>query len=375
MKLKTRITLSFLIIILVPMILWIALIAGTAMFNKTIIMSRYGIDLSSVTGYQKTVMVNILFAMIAILVITGMIISIWLSRGILTPIAKMTAAIRNVRDGNLDIPMQSDTGVTEVDELCDAFEEMRVRLKEANEEKVRFDEQNRELISNISHDLRTPITAIKGYCEGIMDGVANTPEKQEKYIRTIYNKVVDMDSLINELSFYSKITTNRIPYNFNKVDVHAFFGDAADEIRDEMLNRDIHFTYENDVPEGTYVIADVEQITRVLNNLISNSVKYNNKTDKNIGIYVSMSASGEVQVEERDNGMGIEKKNLPNIFDRFYRTDSSRNSSKGGSGIGLSIVRKIIEDHGGRVWAASELGEGTSIFFTLRVYEEKEVKA
>ncbi|MEE3420046.1 MAG: HAMP domain-containing sensor histidine kinase [Lachnospiraceae bacterium] len=375
MKLKTRILLSILIIILVPMILWIVLIFGTAIFNKDAIMSYYGIDVTSVTAYQKTVMVNIFFAMVAILVITGVIISIWLTRGILTPIEKMTSAIRNVRDGNLDVPMQLDTGVTEIDELCESFEEMRVRLKEANEEKVRFDEQNRELISNISHDLRTPITAIKGYCEGIMDGVANTPEKQEKYIRTIYNKAVDMDSLINELSFYSKITTNRIPYNFNKVDVHSFFGDAADEIRDEMQNKDIRFIYENDVPDGTCVIADVEQITRVLNNLVSNSVKYNDKTDKEIGIYVTVTAAGEVQVEERDNGMGIEKKNLPNIFDRFYRTDTSRNSSKGGSGIGLSIVKKIIEDHGGRVWAASEKGEGTSIFFTLRIYEEKAVKS
>ena len=109
-------------------------------------------------------------------------------------------------------------------QLCTDFEKMRQRLKESAEEKIRFDNENRELISNISHDLKTPITSIKGYVEGIMDGVADTPEKMERYLKTVYNKANDMQRLIDELTFYSKIDTNRIPYNFRKINVSDYFG-------------------------------------------------------------------------------------------------------------------------------------------------------
>lgn len=122
----------------------------------------------------------------------------------------------------------------EIGELCADFEEMRIRLKESTEEKVVFDSQNKELISNISHDLKTPITAVKGYVEGLLDGVADTPEKQKKYLRTIYNKANDMDRLINELTFYSKIDTNRIPYNFAKINVSDYFDDCVEDVGLEL---------------------------------------------------------------------------------------------------------------------------------------------
>ena len=108
----------------------------------------------------------------------------------------------------------------EIGQLCQNFEEMRIRLKESTEEKIQYDKESKELISNISHDLKTPITAIKGYAEGLMEGVASSPEKRDKYIRTIYNKANDMDRLINELTFYSKIDTNKIPVSYTHLDVY-----------------------------------------------------------------------------------------------------------------------------------------------------------
>jgi signal transduction histidine kinase len=374
MKLKTRIFLSFLIIILVPVILMVGLLVGTAVFNKDYFLNKYGMDIMHPVGYQGAMVANFIFAMVVILIITGVILSIWLYRGIITPINNLTRATRNIRDGNLNFELGTKQGVEEVDELCEAFEEMRARLKEANEEKVEFDRQNRELISNISHDLRTPITAVKGYCEGLIDGVADTPEKQRRYVRTIYNKANEMDHLINELSFYSKITTNRMPYAFDQVDVKSFFDDAADEYRDELQSKNVSFSYSNTVKPGVKIIADVEQIQRVMNNIVGNSLKYMDKDEKKIRLCVQ-DINDEIQVEITDNGMGIDKKNIARIFDRFYRTDSSRNSSRGGSGIGLSIVKKIIEDHGGRVWAKSKEGEGTSMFFVLRKYVKGEDQA
>jgi signal transduction histidine kinase len=367
MRLKTRIFLSIFLIILIPVVLTIALLAGTALMSGSALADHYGIDFANIGPYDKALVLNIIFSMISILTITGVIMSIWLYRGIMSPIAKLIRATKNIRDGNLDFKLEPEGGVQEVDELCRTFEEMRVRLKEANEEKIEFDRQNRELISNISHDLRTPITAVKGYCEGLMDGVADTPEKQERYIRTIYNKTTDMDHLINELSFYSKITTNRIPYAFDRVNVREFFDDAAAELRDELQSKDISFQYKNEVDAACEIIADVEQITRVLNNIVGNSVKYMDKPQKWIRLSV-IRQNGEVEIDIADNGKGIEQKNIANIFDRFYRTDSSRNSAQGGSGIGLSIVRKVIEDHGGRVFASGKEGEGTTISFVLREY-------
>lgn len=246
---------------------------------------------------------------------------------------------------------------------------MRMRLKESAEEKIQYDKESKELISNISHDLKTPITAIKGYVEGIMDGVASSPEKLDKYIRTIYNKANDMDRLIDELTFYSKIDTNRIPYTFSKLNVEDYFSDCAEELGLEMETRGIELVYANYVEKGVQVIADGEQIRRVIHNIVSNAIKYMEKPRGIIQLRVK-DVGDFIQVEIEDNGKGIAAKDLPYIFDRFYRTDVSRNSSKGGSGIGLSIVKKIMEDHGGKVWATSRLGIGTIMYFVLRKYQE-----
>ena len=309
-----------------------------------------------------------LLAIIVILVVTGGLLSAWIYNGISTPMKKLKLATQNIKEGNLDFVLEA-TGDDEISELCRDFEEMRKRLVETSEEKMAYDKENRELISNISHDLKTPITAVKGYVEGIMDGVADTPEKMDKYIRTIYNKANEMDRLINELTFYSKIDTNRIPYTFNKINVADYFEDCVEEVGLDLEAKGIELSYINYADRDIVVIADAEQLKRVINNIISNSVKYMDKKKGFINIRVK-DVGDFIQVEIEDNGKGIAAKDLPNIFDRFYRTDASRNSSQGGSGIGLSIVRKIIEDHGGKIWASSKLGAGTIMFFVLRKYQE-----
>jgi signal transduction histidine kinase len=202
-----------------------------------------------------------------------------------------------------------------------------------------------------------------------MDGVADTPEKMDRYIRTIYNKANEMDRLINELTFYSKINTNRIPYNFNKVNVREYFDDAAEELEYDLTAKNVEFEYQNAVAPEVMVIADVEQMRRVINNIVGNSVKYMDKEEKKISLHIR-DAGDEIEVSITDNGKGIPSKDIGNIFNRFYRADTSRNSGQGGSGIGLSIVKKIMEDHGGRVWAESKEGEGTTMTFSLRKYVE-----
>ena len=305
---------------------------------------------------------------VLILVFTSLGLSLWIYRGVIGPLGQLKKATQNIKDGNLDFTVEP-CGVAEINDLCEDFEEMRIRLKETAEEKVEFDKENKELISNISHDLKTPITAVKGYVEGIMDGVANTPEKMDRYIRTIYNKANEMDRLINELTFYSKIDTNRIPYTFSKIHIADYFDDCVEELNLELDAQHVDLTYFNYLEDDPIVIADAEQIKRVINNIVSNSIKYMDKSHKVINIRLR-DVGDFVQVEIEDNGKGIATKDLTKIFDRFYRTDASRNSTRGGSGIGLSIVKKILEDHGGKVWATSKEGVGTTMYFVLRKYQE-----
>lgn len=325
-------------------------------------------DSNALMPQVKLFLVEMAIIILAVLIATSLCLSLWLYRGITGPMKQLKKAALNIKEGNLDFTV-IPSGVDEFGELCEDFEEMRQRLKASTEEKVSFDRENKELISNISHDLKTPITAVKGYVEGIMDGVADTPEKMDKYIRTIYNKANEMDRLINELTFYSKIDTNRIPYTFSKIHVSDYFNDCVEDISVELESSNVYLSYTNYVDDSVVVIADAEQIKRVINNIIGNSLKYMNKMKKTIAIRLR-DVGDFIQVEIQDNGKGIDNKDLASIFDRFYRTDASRNSSKGGSGIGLSIVKKILEDHGGKVWATSQLGEGTTMYFVLRKYQE-----
>ena len=325
-------------------------------------------SIGSMIPEVESMVTDSVLVLVMILIFTSLILTAWIYKSIVTPIHHLQVATKKITDGNLDFEMPAG-GDDEIGELCTDFEEMRRRLKESAEEKLESERQNKELISNISHDLKTPITAVKGYVEGIMDGVADTPEKQEKYIRTIYNKANDMERLINELTFYSKIDTNRIPYTFDRINVNAYFADCVEELSLELEEQNIELAYFNYVDEDVQVIADAEQIKRVINNIVSNSIKYIDKPKGYINIRVK-DVGDFVQVEIEDNGKGIATKDLPLIFNRFYRTDASRNSSKGGSGIGLSIVKKIIEDHGGKVWATSKENTGTVMYFVLRKYQE-----
>lgn len=316
----------------------------------------------------KEFLIEMVIAIFLILIITSGVLIYGIYRCVVIPLGRMKIATQNIKDGNLDFELEVEAD-DEIGQLCRDFEEMRKRLKDTAEETVEYDRRSKELIRNISHDLKTPITAIKGYAEGIMDGVADTPEKMERYIKTIYNKTIEMDALISELTLYSKIDANRIPYNFSQISVAGFFADCADELEMELGAKGIGFSYHNYVNAEVMVIADAEQLKRVVNNIISNSVKYMDKTNKIINLRVS-DVGDFVQVELEDNGKGIGAKELPYIFERFYRTDESRNSLTGGSGIGLSIVKKIVEDHGGKIWAASKEGTGTVMCFVLRKYQE-----
>lgn len=371
MKLRTRLVISFCIIIFVPIIM-----AATGLYAINTILPTLNIQWSS-TSYEyiahlpdfKNLVVDVMISVILILFFTAAILVIWTYSGIISRLRQLNKAAENIRDGNLDFSIDTK-GHDEISELSESFEAMRKRLQMNAQEKLDAEQEHRMLISNIAHDLKTPITAIKGYSEGILDGVADTPEKQERYLKTIYNKANEMNTLINELTLYSNIDTNKIPYNFHKLNVKDYFTDCMEELEMDLENQHMQLTFFNYVDEDTLMIADPEQLGRVIHNIIGNAIKYMRAEEPSF-ISMRIKDVGDfIQVEIEDNGKGISNKDLPYIFDRFYRADASRNSAAGGSGIGLSIVKKIIEDHGGKIWATSKENVGTVMYFVLRKYQE-----
>lgn len=302
-----------------------------------------------------------------ILIVTNVLLTFLISTGITKQLKRLKHATEQIKDGNLNFELKTRSR-DEIGDVSRAFEQMRSKLKESIDKQLQIEENRKELISSISHDLKTPVTSIKGYVEGIMDGVADSPEKMDKYIKTIYAKANDLDRLIDDLFLFSKLDLKKVPFNFEKVDLVKYFNDCIEELRIDLDKKAIKLEFENNCAENVTVMADREKLKRVIVNIIQNAVKYMDKEEKTINVNVSCSGN-EALVRIRDNGQGIKEEELQFIFDRFFRTDASRNSSTGGSGLGLSITKQIIEGHEGKIWAESEYGKQTTIAFTLKIVQ------
>lgn len=310
--------------------------------------------------------VNLFMLLFVVLFIV--LTSYFVARSITRPLATLKNAALSLKEGNLE-PVPLPRSRNELGEVGRAFEEMRLRLKATIVKMQQYEENRKMLLSHISHDLKTPITAIKGYVEGIMDGVANTPEKQERYMRTIYNKADAMDRLIDELFLYSKLDLHKEEFHFLDMDLTAFLRHYMEDQQFEMekMGIQLHLRTEN---KPVVVRADAEKLSRVLGNMLQNSCKYmamrGTDRDDPPSVTVGIGLSGSfASLTVEDNGPGIETEALPHLFDRFYRADLSRSSETGGSGLGLSIVRQIVEEHGGIVSAMNRPLGGAAFVILL----------
>lgn len=369
MKLNTKLAITFVIIICMPILL-----AVGSYFVLKHWFGFYIVEDIIVNGQKYIVtsqesFISALVVLLCVDVLTCIVLTNWIRISFVNPINQLKKALHNIECGDYDSSLIKPKQA-EFEGLFRDFESMRIKLKENRDQRNLAEKQNRELIANITHDLKTPITSIRGYVEGIMDGVADTDEKMDRYIKTIYNKANALNALINELTGYSKIDAREIAYNFTRLSVNDYFGDCAAEMVFDLEEQGVSFEYENKVKKNTAILADPEQLSKVIHNIISNSVKY--KSAEKSQIKMKLRESDEyVQIDVKDNGMGVPKEDVGKIFDRFYRSDASRNSDKGGNGIGLSIAKKIIEDHGGRIWATVDNSAGLAIHFTLRKYTDE----
>jgi signal transduction histidine kinase len=310
---------------------------------------------------EKLLLFSALFFIVSFIIVNIITIVIF-SKKIIDPLANLQKAAMNISEGNLDFEVVED-GDAQIRDLCRSFEKMRLKLVEAIHLQQKYDDNRKMLFSSISHDLKTPITAVKGYVEGILDGVANTPQKVDKYLNTIYSKTIHMDRMIDDLLLHSKFDMGKVPLNFEKTDIVKYFEDCINEVETELEKANTDIELHNELTDCRHVMLDRDRVRRVVINIIDNSRKYMNKEKGQIDIFLRETAANVV-VELRDNGSGINQKDLPYIFNRFYRADSARDTMKG-SGLGLAIAKQIIEGHGGRIWAISRDGEGTSVMISL----------
>lgn len=320
--------------------------------------------LRSTTGKKMVQMILV----ILLIIITPLLFII--TNDIIRPIRKLEEGVRHIKNGNLDFELKSKNN-NEIGRVIRYFDVMRAELKSSIEKQIRFEENRKHLISSISHDLKTPITSIKGYIEGIKDGVANTPEKTEKYLDVIYQKSKDMDQLIDDLFLFSKLDLNKLPYEMEEVPIKAYLETIINEMKLDWESdvRTLDLVIDERLDEQKVTI-DQQKMKRVIVNILQNSMKYMDKEKESIKVHVN--ENGEyVQLVFADNGMGIDKDHLGEIFERFYRVEESRNLDAGGTGLGLAIAKQVVEQHGGFITVTSEIGVGTKMIVNLLKSKEK----
>ena len=318
----------------------------------------------------KNSVIYILILFLIIVISINTLITYFLSKQIVNPIIRLKNAAQQIQRGDYNFQLKAPTR-DEIGALFQSFEEARKQLKKSEETQKKYEQNRNELITNISHDLKTPITTIKGYMEGIMDGVPQSKEKQDKYLQTIYQNVINMESLIEDLFLLSKFDLNQSFYQFEKVNIKDYLADCSEELQFDLQEKGIKLKYKANYDKQKLIRADRQQLKRVILNIINNAINYRKERDSQIEIILT-ELEQEALIEIRDNGRGISQNALENIFGRFYKEDKARSNHSPGSGLGLYIARKIILDHSGLIWARSEAGSGTSIFFTLKQVQAKD---
>ena len=243
--------------------------------------------------------------------------------------------------------------------MCGAFNEMAARLKESVERTRRDEESRKELLAGISHDLRSPLTSIRAYVEGLLDGVAQTEESKQRYLRTIRTKAEDIDRLVSQLFLYSKLDLEGVPMEMRPIRLDEFVAGFVEEAALDSRTRGLEITAEQLAP--VTVSADHEQLRRVLSNILENSIKY--KAKETGRLRITLEESGRLTLA--DDGPGVPEEALPKLFDVFYRSDPARRDPAGGSGLGLAIAAKAVQGMGGTIRARNGPHGGLAIEITL----------
>lgn len=334
----------------------------------TLFMTRFinRIDGAGPTVAFAAVSLLILLSIVFIVILISLYFANKIIRKIMVPIDQLCAGAQRIQAGdfNQEIVCQ---GAEELEKVCESFNEMQRRLKANLKSNEKYERDRNEMLAGISHDLRTPLTSIKSYVKGLQDDIAKTPDKQKEYLEVVYRKACGIESLINSLFLFSKLETDTFPYTFKSVSIQNFIVTLLDSLEYDLKKSNAMLTLHSSCTHQN-VCIDGEQMTRAITNILDNSLKYN--PNKNLHIAVTLfERNGRVVITIQDDGAGVSEEKLSRLFDRFYRGDESRNHAIEGSGLGLTIAKRIVTANGGSI--SAESNNGLTIIIELPVEEEK----
>lgn len=304
--------------------------------------------------------------MISFIIILGSILTHKLTKHIFKPIRDLTKATKEIGIGNLEYTLHTEA-TDEIHELCQNFEAMRLQLLENSTLKERYDNNRKELIAGISHDLNTPLTSIQGYVNGLMDGIADTPEKQCRYLSIIQEETKRMNELVDSLFLFSKLDIGQEAFHDVTLDLCEYMNEWYLDHQSQWNTMNIHVHLQLLVPT-VLVHVDAQHFHRVLNNIVQNSWKYRKSDTANIDIVIKIE-NKQCIISLQDDGIGIAKEDADKLFTSFYRSDPSRSKAKG-NGLGLAIAKQIITHSKGTIKAQGSLNQGLLIIIQLPIEED-----
>ncbi len=291
----------------------------------------------------------------------ALVVSILMSRKFVKPLQEMEVVTDRIAEGQFDqrLPIKGSSTEyqDELEHLCIRINKMASRLEQV-------EDMRKKLIGDIAHELRTPLTVIKGAMEGFIDGVL-TPDSAT--FERIYRQADRLERLVDDLQELNYLEMGTLELDLKVVNLEKFVGDLKQTMRIKFNNKGVDFTL--DLPnEELYVKVDEDRLEQIMLNLLDNALRY---TPKGGEVQIIVKKEGEwAKISVKDTGVGIPKEHLPHVFDRFYRVDEARARLDGGSGIGLTIVKRLVEAHKGEIWVESSgRGEGACFSFTLPVYD------
>lgn len=297
-----------------------------------------------------------------IMLFTNRLLTKFVFSKIIQPLDLLTDSVLHISKGDLDYRIEYSTQ-DEFKPVCDAFNDMGEQLKTSAEE-IKKNEQNRkELFASISHDLRSPLTSIKAFAEGLIDGVANTPEAQQEYLQIIKQKAEDVNNMVSQLFLYSKMDMGSYPTNPEKIDIGQEIRDFVSVSEDEFKIKGLFIKVSN-LPEKTLIYADPLQLRSIFANILDNSAKYKPNETAHATIYC-MVADEAINIIIEDNGTGVPDEAIPRLFEAFYRADSSRTNPNQGSGLGLAIALKALERMSGNIRAENMSKGGLRVIMRI----------